>query len=214
MGVDRLSDGPGPAPEAPQRSSCCSWSQRYHARAGSAKLGIRHDRLCQAHGASQPVHPERAAELHPPGGVSARARIPAADPGHGLRRDDAGTRGSRDSRARDTSGRHRLHDLRGSAGGGAGPAAEVGASRLADRVRRRAPFGRSRGVPAHRGGGLRDRRRREMPLAELLDAVREGREPVGIRGLWYLRDGEVVGAEVRRSRMWRSCRARRTICWT
>jgi len=33
----------------------------------------------------------------------------------------------------------------------------------------------------------------EMPLAELLDAVREGREPVGIRGLWYLRDGDVVG---------------------
>ena len=32
----------------------------------------------------------------------------------------------------------------------------------------------------------------EMPLAELLDAVREGRVPEGIRGLWYLRDGEVV----------------------
>lgn len=32
----------------------------------------------------------------------------------------------------------------------------------------------------------------EMPLAELLDAVRQGREPSGIRGLWYLRAGEVV----------------------
>ncbi len=32
----------------------------------------------------------------------------------------------------------------------------------------------------------------EFPLAELLDAIREGRPPNGIRGLWYLRDGEVV----------------------
>jgi len=32
----------------------------------------------------------------------------------------------------------------------------------------------------------------EMPLAGLLDAVREGRDPAGIQGLWYMRDGEVV----------------------
>jgi len=32
----------------------------------------------------------------------------------------------------------------------------------------------------------------EMPLAGLLDALRDGRDPAGIQGLWYMRDGEVV----------------------
>jgi radical SAM superfamily enzyme YgiQ (UPF0313 family) len=32
----------------------------------------------------------------------------------------------------------------------------------------------------------------ETPLAQLLDALREGREPEGIRGLWRMRDGSVL----------------------
>ena len=34
----------------------------------------------------------------------------------------------------------------------------------------------------------------ELPLAELLDALREEREPEGIRGLWKMRNGIVFSS--------------------